>query len=86
MLYEVITKIQELKEKYKGDAQKMNMEMMELYRRHKVNPLAGCLPMLIQLPIWFALYRVLWVSIDLYQQPFLFYCDLTARDPSYNFV
>ena len=56
---------------------------MRLYREHNVNPAGGCLPILIQMPIWFALYRSLWVSVDLYQQGFLWIEDLTTRDPLY---
>ena len=70
-----------LREKHGEDRQRMSEEMMGLYRRHNVNPAGGCLPILIQMPIWFALYRSLWVSVDLYQQQFLWVSDLTTRDP-----
>lgn len=63
-------RIKELQEKYKGDRAKMNEEMMALYRVHKVNPLGGCLPMLLQLPVLYGLYRTLYVSIDLRYAPF----------------
>jgi YidC/Oxa1 family membrane protein insertase len=70
-----------LREKFPEDRQRQSEEMLKLYRLHNVNPAGGCLPVLIQMPIWFALYRALWVSVDLYQQPFLWIPDLTARDP-----
>lgn len=73
-----------LKEKYKDDRQKMNEEMAALFRREKVNPLGGCLPMLIQLPIFFSLYQVFSKSIELYQAPFVLWIqDLSAKDPYY---
>lgn len=71
----------ELREKYADDKQRQSEELMRLYREHNVNPAGGCLPILIQMPIWFALYRSLWVSVDLYQQGFLWIGDLTTRDP-----
>lgn len=70
-----------LKEKHGDDKEGLNREMMELWKSHGVNPMGGCLPMIIQMPIWFALYRVLWNSVELYQQPFLYFCDLSLRDP-----
>ncbi len=74
----------ELKEKYKGDPAKLNKEMMELYKKHKVNPMGGCLPMLIQIPVFIALYRVLGNSIELRHAPFMFWLhDLSAKDPYY---
>jgi YidC/Oxa1 family membrane protein insertase len=77
-------KIVELKEKYKGDSQRMNAEMMELYKREKVNPLGGCLPMLIQVPVFIALYKVLYNAIELRGAPFMWWLsDLSAKDPYY---
>ncbi len=73
--------IDALKEKFPDDRQRQSEEMMKLYREHNVSPAGGCLPMLIQMPIWFALYRSLWVSVDLYQQSFWWISDLTTRDP-----
>jgi YidC/Oxa1 family membrane protein insertase len=70
-----------IREKFADDKQRQSEEMMRLYREHNVNPAGGCLPILIQMPIWFALYRSLWVSVDLYQQGFLWIDDLTTRDP-----
>ena len=73
--------MEELKKKYPEDRQRQSEEMMKLYRNNNVNPASGCVPMLLQMPIWFALYRALWVSIDLYQESFLWIPDLTSRDP-----
>ncbi len=73
--------IAELREKLKDDKEALNKEMMKLFQERGVNPMGGCLPMIVQMPIWFALYRVLWMSADLYQVPFLYFCDLTLQDP-----
>ncbi|MBI4126326.1 MAG: membrane protein insertase YidC, partial [Deltaproteobacteria bacterium] len=59
--------IKKLQEKFKADRNRLNQEMMLLFRRHKVNPMGGCLPMLLQFPIYIALYKVLWNSIELYR-------------------
>jgi YidC/Oxa1 family membrane protein insertase len=74
-----------LREKYKKDPQRMNQEMMKLYKEHKVNPLGGCLPMLLQLPFFVALYNVLSVSIELRQASFISFWikDLSVHDPFY---
>ncbi|MDR2012376.1 MAG: membrane protein insertase YidC [Rhodanobacter sp.] len=71
-----------LKERYGDDRQKLNTAMMELYKKEKINPAAGCLPMLIQIPVFFALYWVLLESVELRQAPFaLWIQNLTAPDP-----
>ncbi len=75
--------IEKLKAKYEGDREKLNMAVMQLYREHKVNPLGGCLPMLLQMPIWFALYAALQTSVELYREGFLWIQDLTQHDPWY---
>ncbi len=74
-----------LKEKYKKDPAKMNAEMMKLYKEHKVNPVGGCLPMLLQLPFFVALYNVLSVSIELRHASFIPFWikDLSVFDPFY---
>jgi len=74
-----------LREKFKKDPQKLNQEMMRLYKEHKVNPLGGCLPMLLQLPFFVALYNVLSVSIELRQASFIPFWikDLSVYDPFY---
>jgi YidC/Oxa1 family membrane protein insertase len=77
-------KMAELKEKHKNDKEAMNKAMFELYRTHKVNPLGGCLPMLIQFPVFIALYNALMYSIELRHSPFMFWIhDLAAKDPYY---
>jgi YidC/Oxa1 family membrane protein insertase len=73
--------IEKLKQKYAGDREKLNLATMQLYQQHKVNPLGGCLPMLLQLPIWFALYATLQTSVELYRASFLWMTDLTRHDP-----
>ena len=73
-------KINALKEKYKDDAKRMNEETMKLYREYKVNPMAGCLPMLIQIPIFFAFYNLLRASIELRGASFLWIHDLSMAD------
>ena len=76
--------ISALKEKFKGDKQKLNVETMNLFKTHKVNPMSGCFPMLLQMPVFFALYRVLYNSIELRHSPFVFWItDLSAPDPYY---
>ncbi len=73
-----------IREKYKDDQQKMNVEIMTLMKTNKANPIGGCLPMLLQFPIFLALYQVLGHSIELYQAPFAFWIqDLSAKDPYY---
>jgi len=77
-------KLMELRAKFKNEPQKLNAAMMELYRKHGVNPMSGCLPMLIQIPIFFALYKALLVSVELKGSPFIFWItDLSAKDPYY---
>lgn len=77
-------RLKELKEKYKNDKERLNMETMQLFKANKVNPMGGCLPMLLQMPIYIALYKVLWNSIELYRAPFFwFYKDLSAPDPTF---
>ncbi len=74
-------KMAKVREKYKDDPAKMNQEMMSLYKTYKVNPFGGCLPMLIQIPFFFALYRVLMASIELRHAPFMLWItDLSAPD------
>lgn len=73
-----------LRETYKDDKEKLNRAMMDLYKREKINPLAGCLPMIVQIPVFFAWYYVLRDSVELRQAPFLLWInDLSARDPYY---
>ena len=75
-------KMKELQERFKDDKERLQKEMMELYKREKVNPLAGCLPIVIQIPIFYALYKVLALSLEMRHQPFaLWLRDLSAPDP-----
>ncbi|WP_029011061.1 membrane protein insertase YidC [Azospirillum halopraeferens] len=76
-------KMQELREKFENDKPRMNQELMALYKREKVNPMAGCLPILVQIPVFFALYKVLFVSIEMRHAPFYGWIhDLAAPDPT----
>jgi YidC/Oxa1 family membrane protein insertase len=75
-------KMKAVQERWKDDKPKMQQEMMKLYKDEKVNPLAGCLPILLQIPIFFALYKILMLSIEMRHQPFaLWLKDLSAPDP-----
>ncbi|MBU2580505.1 MAG: membrane protein insertase YidC [Alphaproteobacteria bacterium] len=75
--------MEKLKAKYPDDKQKQQQELMQLYQKEKVNPLAGCLPILLQIPVFFALYKVLFVSIDMRHAPFYGWIkDLSAPDPT----
>jgi len=77
-------RLKEIQKKHKDDKQKLNQETMQLFKAHKVNPMGGCLPMIAQFPIYIALYKVLWNSIEVYHAPFLFlYKDMSASDPYY---
>ncbi len=72
-----------LKELHKDDKVKLQQEMMSLYKREKVNPISGCLPVLIQIPFFFAIYKMLFVTIEMRQQPFFGWIqDLSSRDPT----
>ncbi len=74
-------KVAKLKEKFKDDPTKMNQEMMAMYKTYKVNPIGGCLPMFIQIPFFFALYKVLMSAIELRHAPFMLWInDLSAPD------
>jgi YidC/Oxa1 family membrane protein insertase len=76
-------KMQEIKEKYGEDREKMQKAMMELYKTEKINPVAGCWPILIQIPVFFALYKVLYVTIEMRHAPFFGWIqDLSAPDPT----
>jgi YidC/Oxa1 family membrane protein insertase len=85
--------INALRSKYKGDPQRLQRETLELYRKYKVNPMGGCLPMFAQVPIFYALYLALSVSVELQNAPFLCFgrlfgadlwiCDLASHDPTY---
>jgi YidC/Oxa1 family membrane protein insertase len=77
-------KMQEMREKYKDDKQRLSQETMALYKAHKVNPLGGCLPMVIQIPVFFGLYKTLLYAIELRHSPLFWWIqDLSAKDPYY---
>ncbi|MCV6603181.1 MAG: membrane protein insertase YidC, partial [Cohaesibacter sp.] len=76
-------KMEEIKEKFGDDKQAQQKAIMELYRQEKVNPLAGCLPILIQIPVFFSLYKVLFITIEMRHAPFFGWIqDLSAPDPT----
>ncbi|BDG09716.1 membrane protein insertase YidC [Anaeromyxobacter paludicola] len=75
--------VDKLKAKHGDDKEKLNLAVMQLYQQHKVNPLGGCLPLLLQMPVWLALYATLQTSVELYREPFLWIHDLTLKDPYY---
>ncbi len=75
--------IQELRERYGEDKQQLQQEMLKMYREKKVNPMAGCVPLLLQIPVFFALYKVLFVTIEMRHAPFFGWIqDLSAPDPA----
>jgi len=77
-------KMKALQEKHKDDKQKQQQELMKLYKDEKINPLAGCLPIVIQIPIFYALYKVLMLTIEMRHQPFVLWIkDLSAPDPAH---
>ena len=79
----VAPKLKEIQEKHKGDTKAMQMKIMELYQREKVNPLSGCWPMLLQIPIFFALYKVVMLDIDMRHAPFPGWIeDMSVMDPT----
>ncbi|MBI5846859.1 MAG: membrane protein insertase YidC [Nitrospirae bacterium] len=86
-LQEIQPLMNEIKEKYKKDPQKQQAEMMALYKKHKVSPLGGCLPMLLQIPVFLALYQVLLRAIELRGAPFMFWItDLSGPDTLFGHI
>ena len=79
-MQEVQPKIAALRERYKNEPDKLNKEMMEIYRREKINPFGGCLPFLIQMPFFMALYQILWRAQYFQGQGFLWIKDLSQPD------
>jgi len=73
--------VDEINRKFKDDAQQKQVAMMEMYRKNGVNPFGGCLPVVVQMPVWWALYSVLQTAVELYHTPFLWFRDLSAPDP-----
>jgi YidC/Oxa1 family membrane protein insertase len=81
-LKDLAPKIKDIQDKYKGDPQKASMHMMELYKKHDANPMGGCLPILLQIPVFFAIYRVLLNAIELKDAPWILWIeDLSVMDP-----
>jgi YidC/Oxa1 family membrane protein insertase len=81
---EISPKIKELQAKYKGDPQRMNAAVMDMYKKHNANPLGGCLPMILQIPVFFAIYRVLLNAVELQGAPWaLWVTDLSRMDSYY---
>lgn len=78
-------KIEEIRKKFAEDKERQNLETMKMYQEAKVNPLGGCLPMLVQMPVWIALFTTLRNSYEIYGEPFIrpFWTDLTYKDPTY---
>jgi YidC/Oxa1 family membrane protein insertase len=72
-----------LNEKFKDDAQAKNLAMMELWKKHGVNPFGGCLPQLVQMPVWFAMYTTLQTAVEMYHVKFLWFADLSSPDKFY---
>jgi YidC/Oxa1 family membrane protein insertase len=73
--------VDEINRKFKDDPQQKQVAMMEVYRKNGVNPFGGCLPVLVQMPVWWALYTVLQTAVELYHTPFLWFPDMSAPDP-----
>ncbi len=81
-LKDIAPKMKEIQQKHKGDPQKMQAAMMELYKKHGANPFGGCLPLVLQIPVFFAIYRVLYNAVELKNAPFaLWIHDLSVMDP-----
>jgi len=77
-------KVLAIQEKFKEDRDRLNKELIKLYRDHKVNPVGGCLPMVLQMPVFVALFNILYMTIDLRQAPFIAWItDLSVQDPYY---
>ncbi len=86
-MQEIQPKLAELREKYRKDPQKLQKETMEMYKKYKVNPMGGCLPMLLQIPVFFALYKVLMIAIELRGAPFMLWItDLSGPDTLFGHI
>jgi YidC/Oxa1 family membrane protein insertase len=86
-MQELQPRMAELREKHKKDPQKLQQEMMGLYKTHKVNPVGGCLPILLQIPVFFALYKILLIAIELRSAPFMLWIqDLSAPDTLFGHI
>jgi len=86
-LQELQPRMAEVREKFKKDPQRMQREMMDLYKKYKVNPLGGCLPIILQIPVFFALYKILMIAIELRGAPFMLWLkDLSAPDTLFGHI
>lgn len=86
-MQDIQPRMAEIREKYKKDPPKMQQEMMQLYKTHKVNPVGGCLPILLQIPVFFALYKILLIAIELRHAPFMLWIqDLSAPDTLFGHI
>jgi YidC/Oxa1 family membrane protein insertase len=86
-MQELQPKMAEIREKYKKDPQKMQQEIMGLYKKYKVNPVSGCLPMILQIPVFFALYKILLIAVELRGAPFMLWIkDLSAPDTLFGHI
>ncbi len=84
MMQLIQPKVAAVQEKYKDDRERLNKELIKLYRDQKVNPVGGCLPMILQMPVFVALFNILYMTIDLRQAPFILWVtDLSVQDPYY---
>ncbi len=84
MMQGIQPKVAAVQEKFKEDRERLNKELIKLYRDHKVNPVGGCLPMVLQMPVFVALFNILYMTIDLRQAPLgLWITDLSVQDPYY---
>lgn len=82
-MQEIQPKLAALQKKYKDDKPRLNQEMMALYKTHGVNPFGGCLPVLLQIPVFVSFFNILYTTIELRQAPFMWVADLSAKDPYY---
>ncbi|HLG21361.1 MAG TPA: membrane protein insertase YidC, partial [Candidatus Manganitrophaceae bacterium] len=81
---DVQPKVAALRKKWANDKARMNQELMNLYKEHKINPVGGCLPMIVQIPVFIALFNILYTTIELRRAPFLLWIqDLSDKDPYY---
>ena len=80
---ELKPEIDAIQKKYGNDKQRLQAEMMNVYKRHNMNPLGGCFPMLLQMPLYFALYRCLYAAVDLYQAPLFGWISDMTQPPYY---
>ena len=80
-MQKIAPKVQDLKDRFKDNPQKLNEEILKLYQKNNVNPLGGCLPLLLQLPVLIALYNTIRIAVELRKTPFLWIADLSKGDP-----